>query len=75
MHEDTKVCGSEVIVSRLKSDMHAWLLLLIRMLALGPCELVWKVTGGQNTYSLEVSMDYLLAVHIDQPPNDTYKLQ
>ena len=40
MHEDKKVCGSEVMVSRLKSDIQAQPSLLIRMLALRPHELV-----------------------------------
>jgi hypothetical protein len=46
MHEGKKVCGSEVMVSRLKSAIHARPVLSIRMLVYGPRELVQDVTGG-----------------------------
>jgi hypothetical protein len=76
MHEDTKVCGSEVMVSRLKSDIQARPSLLIRMLALRPREFARdQVTGGKSTYPFEIPMYNPLVVHIHQPVSTASKLR
>ena len=65
MHEDRKVCGSDINVIKLKSDIQARPSLLTRTLALGTHEPVPEVIGASKTYPFEIPVDYPLVVHID----------
>ena len=73
--EGKTLAGSEIIVSRPKSAMRAWLVSSIRMLAL--MGKLSKMTGWNQTietHPLQIPVAHSLAMDVDQPSSNVCQL-